>query len=115
MGSIQIGPFSIKMLVCKVSRVRVWLFLLTIAPSKLTPSKDPTTSATSQFISDSEAAARSVDKLLNDPLAGSHRFFSWNHAVNNAKSFLSLICQLVMTSTCVFPLPVQIWVRQPIV
>ena len=53
--------------------------LLTIAPSTVAPSRafyitDHTASAQSQLISDSEAAARSVDKLLNDPSAGSNGF-----------------------------------------
>ena len=35
---------------------------------------DHTASAQSQLISDSEAAARPVNKLLNDPSAGSNGF-----------------------------------------
>ena len=96
MVSIRIDAFSTEMLVCKVSRVRIWLFLLTIAPSTLTPSRafcmrEPTASAQSQLISDSEAATRPIDKLLNDPSAESNRFLCWNHVVNVAKSFSSLI------------------------
>ena len=58
---------------------------------------EPTASAPSQLITDSEAAASPVDKFLNDRSAGSNRFLCWNHVVNVTKSFSSLICQLVVT------------------
>ena len=60
---------------------------------------DPIAPALSQLYLDSEAAARPVDKLLNDQLAGSNGFLCRNHVVNVAKSFLPLICRLVVTST----------------